>query len=270
MDTTSGDNPHWLKPDISERTFNTRPYAGIEEVNKFFKLSLAMDNWMWYRLSHEKGSSALKLRGRAWDEGQGWLSEDGDPLAVPWRMSEKTGKIEHPRPGLQLSSCKDTTEQGPIWSRLLWLRMRSLKPQRGKEDAPMATQLISSRTGICPKILCFTPPPGDPSALGLLQKGQRLHVVEVPDGFEKVLPVVWELDLSRACAGLELSQERGSFQDGAAWFTPRKLRPPATAPTLALIINSRFTGLECTGSGEQPGSPGSQERDDSGGEGGKV
>lgn len=95
-------------------------------------------------------------------------------------------------PGHGYSSARAKTRNRAQTGRsLLWLRMRSLKPQRGKENAPTVTQLISSRTGICLKILCFVSPTplGDPSALGLLQKGQRLHVVEVPDRFEKVLPV---------------------------------------------------------------------------------
>lgn len=98
-----------------------------------------------------------------------------------------------------------------------------------------------------------------------------MHVSEVPDDFEKVLPVgVGAGSVSGLCQDGAEPGTPGSFQDRAAWLTPRKLQPPATAPTLGLIINSGFTGLECTGSGEQSESLGSQEKDGSGGEGGKV
>lgn len=81
---------------------------------------------------------------------------------------------------------------------------------------------------------------------------------------------MWALDLSLACAGLEQSQEPRQFSRLSCLAHPKEA---SASPTLGLIINSRFSGLmlERTGSGEQPGSLGSQEKDGSGGgEGGKV
>lgn len=96
---------------------------------------------------------------------------------------------------------------------LLLLRMRSLKPQKSKENAPMVTQLISSRTRICPKIPFFTHTLSGPQSLRFAPEGPETDctLLRFQTTLRRYCLWVWELDLSPACAWLEQSQEPGQF-----------------------------------------------------------
>jgi hypothetical protein len=153
-------------------------------------------------------------------------------------------------------------EQGTLWSQSFFITDEELEPRKGKESAPKVTSLINSRIRTCTQDsqLRYTS-----SALRLQQEVGWLYAVD----FENKLSVGVRAGsaLSLAYPRLEQSQELGSFCGWASWLTPRKPQPLATAQTLSLISNSRLTDLEleCTGAGDQAGSPGSQEKDGCGG-----
>ena len=88
------------------------------------------------------------------------------------------------------------------------------------------------------------------------QEVRRLHIVEIPADLEKELP----LGVGPGC----VSGLSWAGAEPGTWQFPELSSPAhpkeAMAPMPSLIINSKFTGLECTGPGEQSGSPGAKRK----------
>lgn len=151
-------------------------------------------------------------------------------------------------------------EQGMLWSNLLLLWMRNLNFRTGKETVPRSPIWLGTEPGFGPK----TPTSSNTpfllyhSALGVQQEVRRLHIVEIPADLEKELP----LGVGPGC----VSGLSWAGAEPGTWQFPELSSPAhpkeAMAPMPSLIINSKFTGLEleCTGPGEQSGSPGAKRK----------